>query len=304
MSNDYGLILVILTVVSGIIWLVDALTAGKTRKAAIQKLLEQEPDASEDVINSVAQEPIHVDYAKSFFPILLFIIVLRSFLYEPFQIPSGSMKPGLVEGDFILVNKYRYGLRWPVTSKKFIEMESPKRGDIAVFRAPDTGEDYIKRVIGLPGDTVVYTLNKQLVIIPQCADEGGEGCQARLTINKDKVPGGGFVDSRGSYPLDIFDESIEGAEYQILNNSNLTERDKGFHQDQVFLVPQGQYFVMGDNRDNSLDSRYWKTTHFVPEENLVGQAVAIWMHLDFGFDGKWYSWIPTDIDFSRAGELN
>ncbi|TQV86677.1 signal peptidase I [Aliikangiella coralliicola] len=310
MSSYYGLILVVLTFVSGLIWLVDALTAGKKRKAAIAKLHLQDESPAQEAIDAVAREPVYVDYSKSFFPILLFIVVLRSFLYEPFQIPSASMKPTLTEGDFILVNKYNYGLRLPVNSKKVVDIGLPKRGDIAVFKAPHKPhEDYIKRVIGLPGDTVIYTRNKELYIIPACpADTQKEECPEKIQVKKERVPGDDYIDMNpdtGSFTKNHeFIETIDGVEHGTLNRPEVRQRNNfGIEYDREFKVPPRSYFVMGDNRDNSLDSRYWPTTHFVPEENLVGQAVSIWLHLDFGIKNKAFRWVPTGIDVSRIGGI-
>lgn len=311
MSSNYGLILVILTFVSGIIWLVDAFTAGKKRKEALAKLYEQDPEPAEEAIEAVAKEPIHVDYAKSFFPILFVIVVLRSFLYEPFQIPSASMKPTLTEGDFILVNKFNYGLRLPVNSKKVIDIDLPKRGDVAVFKAPHTGEDYIKRIVGLPGDTVEYTLDKELYVTPRCPfGTPVAECPKRMRITRvlhkeskylDKAPN--ERDEQGQIN-NRYIENLDGVEHEILINPNSPEKSKypGMKSRRL-TVPQGQYFVMGDNRDNSSDSRYWRETNFVPEENLVGQAVAIWIHLDFGIETRYLTWIPTGVDFGRVGSI-
>jgi signal peptidase I len=309
MSSLYGIILVVLMFVSGIIWLIDSQTAGKKRKAAIKKLYDDMLKPPQEAIESVSKEPIHVDYAKSFFPILFFIVVLRSFLYEPFQIPSASMKPTLTEGDFILVNKYDYGLRLPITSEKVIEVGLPQRGDVAVFRAPDTGEDYIKRVIGLPGDTVIYTREKELYITPFCA-QGilASECPQKIHIKKTAVPGPGYIDKNpnsGVGYINIeYSEDLDGVEHGILNNPKRPQYTKqGRYEDSQFKVPMGKYFVMGDNRDNSKDSRYWDTSHFVPEENMVGHAVSIWMHFEFGIKTKYLTWIPTGVDLDRVGAI-
>lgn len=309
MSSNYGLILVILTFVSGVIWLIDSLTVGKKRRKAFESLFINNPSPSEASIEAATHEPFYVDYSKSFFPILLFIVVLRSFLYEPFQIPSASMKPTLTEGDFILVNKYNYGLRLPVTSKKVVEIGLPQRGDIAVFKAPFPPYlDFIKRVVGLPGDMVIYTRNKELYIKPFCAFEiKDEDCPKKELVEKKIVAGDGYwdLDPRTKKGLlhNEYTETLGNNEHNILNNPLLTERDKGYSSDQIFYVPAGQYFVMGDNRDNSHDGRYWQRTSFVPEKNLVGQAVSIWLHLDFGFENKWFGWVPTGVKFERVGKL-
>jgi len=309
MTSLYGIILVGLTFLSGIVWLIDSLTAGKKRKALVKELYSKMAKPPQEAIDAVAQEPIHVDYAKSFFPILLIIVVLRSFLYEPFQIPSASMKPTLVEGDFILVNKYSYGLRLPVTADKVVDIGLPQRGDVAVFRAPDTGEDYIKRVIGVPGDTIVYTKEKELFIKPACpAGVAKQDCPKRHRIQKTPVPGPGYIDKKPNESLGTVNieyvENLFGVEHGILNNPNVYQHTgQGVNKDAIYLVPPGKYFVMGDNRDNSTDSRLWKTTNFVPEESLVGQAVYIWMHFEFGIENKWFSWIPTGVQLERVGEI-
>lgn len=294
---------------SGIIWFVDSLTAGKKRKAAVQDLYDKMLKPPQEAIEAVSREPIHVDYSKSFFPILLFIVVLRSFLYEPFQIPSASMKPTLTEGDFILVNKYNYGLRLPINSKKVVEIGLPKRGDVAVFRAPDTGEDYIKRVIGIPGDRVIYTTQKELYVIPACP-EGitSNECPKKMHFKKIRMVDPGYIDknpSTGEVRINTeYVENIDGVSHGILNNPDIPHYTKqGRREDAIFLVPSGKYFVMGDNRDNSKDSRYWDTTNFVPEENLVGHAVSIWMHFEFGIKNKYFSWVPTGVDLERVGEI-
>ncbi|WP_444994660.1 signal peptidase I [Aliikangiella sp. IMCC44359] len=310
MSSNYGLILVVLTFVSGIIWLIDSLTAGKKRKAALAKLYEQSDKPAQEAIDAVTHEPVYLDYSKSFFPILLFIVVLRSFLYEPFQIPSASMKPTLTEGDFILVNKFNYGLRLPVTSEKVVEIGLPQRGDVAVFRAPHPPhDDYIKRVIGLPGDTVFYTPQKELYILPYCSSEIEKSqCPKKFKVMRTLASEADYIDrdpKNGSErATKKFVEKLGEEEHQIIINPNMSEPSKVKHYNiQKFPVPQGHYFVMGDNRDNSYDGRYWDYNSFVPEENLVGQAVSIWLHLDFGIKNKYFSWIPTGIDLGRVGAI-
>ena len=235
MIINLALILTVLTALTGVIVVLDKLV-WKTDM--------------EDSRQAPGGQQILVEYARSFFPVLLFVLVIRSFVFEPFRIPSGSMMPTLLEGDFIFVKKYAYGLRLPVTETKVIETGSPKRGDVMVFRLPsDPSINYIKRVIGLPGDTVVYERH-------------------RLTINGQPVDLQRDEDSAWNVPL--FVEDLDGRVHEILvTNPDFSTRDN------TYRVPEGHFFVMGDNRDRSKDSRFIGA---IPEEFLVGEAVRIWMH--------------------------
>ncbi|MGZ4957890.1 MAG: signal peptidase I [Methylomonas sp.] len=221
----------------------------------------------------VEKEPLMVEYARSFFPVVLVVLLLRSFLVEPFRIPSGSMMPTLLIGDFILVNKFSYGVRLPVLNSKIIEMGEPKRGDIVVFRFPkQPSVDYIKRVIGLPGDRIAY-FDKKLYVNGQPIKQ--------VSLGRYQGVGQG-ANMTGA---ELLEEDLQGVEHSILISHGVSSVED------VFVVPQGQYFVMGDNRDNSNDSRYWGT---VPEANLVGKAFFIWMNWD---------WENNGIAFSRLGTV-
>ncbi len=248
---DFPAILVLATFVSGLIWGLDRLLWAPKREAE-------------------AKEPLAVEYARSFFPIILIVLLLRSFVVEPFRIPSGSMMPTLLVGDFILVNKFAYGLRLPVAHTKILELGEPQRGDAVVFRYPENPRvDYIKRVVGVPGDHVAY-INKTLFINGEPARQ-----QPRGTYLGD----GANAAMNGAV---IRHEDLVGVAHDILI---VSERpDRNFE----FTVPEGEYFVMGDNRDNSRDSRFWGT---VPEANLVGKAFMIWMNWDSnGPVADWIEW--------------
>jgi signal peptidase I len=225
-----------------------------------------------------AQGPWWVEYPKSFFPVILVVFCLRSFLVEPFKIPSGSMIPTLLVGDFILVNKYTYGIRLPVANVKIMDVQEPKRGEVMVFRYPENPSmDYIKRIIGIPGDTVTYR-NKRLTVnnVPVKMQPDGEYA---------------YVESGLSYIYsDRFTESLGEHTYNILINQNVPDmhlpsvhpfplRDNCAYNEDGFTctVPAGNYFTMGDNRDSSSDSRYWG---FVPERNIVGKAFMIWWNFN------------------------
>ncbi|HHJ14964.1 MAG TPA: signal peptidase I [Gammaproteobacteria bacterium] len=258
MNIDFPAILVALTFITGFIWLGDALLlAPKRRQKAAALAGGGEAGVAER--EQVLKEPTLVEYARSFFPVILAVLLLRSFLVEPFRIPSGSMMPTLLAGDFILVNKYAYGIRLPVLNRKIIEVGDPQRGDVVVFRFPkDPGVDYIKRVVGLPGDHIVYR-DKTLFI------NGEQVAQ---------IPAGTYIGKGTGLSMSgaqVRREKLGKVEHDIL----IVPRAPAMDTDVV--VPEGHYFVMGDNRDNSNDSRYWG---FVPDRNLVGKAFMIWMNWD------------------------
>ena len=278
MTIDFPLILVILVFGSGIIWLVDVMLFAPGRRQRAEALQAQHPQwetaetadaiAYEAAVNTDAREPVLVEYAKSFFPVLFVVFVLRSFIAEPFQIPSSSMVPTLLVGDYILVNKYTYGVRLPVIRTKVMDLNEPERGDVMVFFPPHMNKTYyIKRVIGLPGDTVTYR-NKQ------------------LSVNGKPVPVewlAAVTEGRSRYQ--IGQEALGEA-------THLAQVDRARPpRDFSVTVREGHYFMMGDNRDNSSDSRVWGQ---VPEKDIVGKAFAIWMHWDSLFS------IPS---FSRAGAI-
>jgi len=259
MHFDFELILTLATAFTGLVWLADAVYFAPRRRRAAH------PAPSEvETAKGGQREPVLVDYSKSFFPVILLVLVLRSFLAEPFHIPSSSMVPTLLVGDFILVNKYDYGIRLPVLHTKLIKLGEPKRGDVAVFRYPgDPSVDYIKRIVGLPGDHIVYR-------------------DKTLYINGVAMT----RDDRGAYTgLDADDaelglEHLGGVEHEVLTMPGR------YSNEGEWTVPEGEYFAMGDNRDNSNDSRYWG---FVPEQNLVGKAFFIWMNWDaFKASSLWH----------------
>ena len=267
---DFEFYLLLASVITGLIWLIDSLFFSTKRK--------------KDSKGRSFSEPLITEYAKSFFPVLLVVLILRVFVIEPFRIPSGSMMPSLLVGDFILVNKFSYGLRLPVIHTKLTEGDKPKRGDVAVFRYPlDESKDYIKRIIGLPGDHIGY-YNRRLTIngkpLPTNFDHQYQGL-AELN----NMIGGNGCDSEGT-SCQVLIEKQNKLEYTIMNDSRRMSIGEGER-----FVPAGHYFVMGDNRDGSSDSRVWG---YVPEENLAGKAVMIWMHWDWRSDG-------TGLDVSRIG---
>lgn len=263
MSFDFSALLVFLTFASGSIWLIDYLFFAKKRTA--QHVVKENEEE--------LKLPLIVDYAKSFFPVFFIVLILRSFIFEPFKIPSGSMMPTLLIGDFILVNKYDYGIRLPVINTKIIENKTPKRGDIAVFRYPvDPNIPFIKRIIGLPGDKIAY-YNKTIYINNIPIEQNLNG--------RYMAYGSGMMMDGAS----LRTEDLLGVEHDILISPSRGSKEL------ETVVPEGQYFVLGDNRDNSKDSRYWG---FVPDENLVGRAFMIWMN----WDGK-----NGGIEFNRIGTM-
>jgi len=265
-TGDFALALVLATFGTGLIWAIDRLVLWRGRKARARELERAEGGDVErqQWVAEALREPVAVEYARSFFPVILIVLVFRSFIAEPFKIPSGSMMPTLLVGDFILVNKFAYGLRLPVLGTKILAVGEPQRGDVFVFRFPNPdhdpkkqGEDYIKRVIGLPGDEIGYH-NKILTV------NGKEVAQSYVGPY---VAGG--EEGRNMSGGEVADEMLPGAEHHIMKLPMRMGKEGDWK------VPAGQYFAMGDNRDNSEDSRYWG---FVPEQNLVGKAFVIWMN--------------------------
>ncbi|MDH5784756.1 MAG: signal peptidase I [Chromatiales bacterium] len=273
MHFNFPLLLVILTFVTGVVWALDARLWAPKRRLKVEALRSRGV-TDEAALEEAAKEPSLIEMSRSFFPIILIVLVIRSFIVEPFRIPSNSMMPTLLTGDFILVNKFAYGVRLPVVHTKFIDSGAPQRGDVAVFRYPkDPRIDYIKRIVALPGDRVSY-YDKILYI---------NGVQAPQQYIENYVGVGSGSVMTGARRLL---EDIGGVEHDILTKSQggmlLGNLD--------VIVPEGHYFAMGDNRDRSSDSRVWG---FLPEENLVGKAFFIWMNWDSQQDGI--------VDWSRIG---
>lgn len=286
--GNFALILFVLTVSTGIVWFLDVFYLSKQRRikadAALAEFDTRNARLKADGIQldasgraaletNILKQPTWVEYSGSFFPVIALVFFLRSFLYEPFKIPSSSMVPTLLVGDLILVNKFTYGIRLPVINKKIVEVNHPKRGDVMVFKYPkDISLDYIKRVVGVPGDKIVYK-NK------------------RLTVNGKSVAYDALPDYLDEEHLSYSKQYVEkllGVTHKILNDErapSFVSNPDAFPQNELCTytidgfsctVPSGNYFMMGDNRDNSLDSRYWG---FVPDENIVGKAFFVWMNL-------------------------
>jgi signal peptidase I len=285
---NFALILFVLVVLTGLAWVADKLVFLPKRRreaeAAVAEFDRQQARVGERFADENAaqtrarlrddklRQPWWLEYTASFFPVILVVFVVRSFVVEPFKIPSGSMVPTLVVGDFILVNKFEYGLRLPITNTKITQGRPVQRGDVVVFRYPkDESVDYIKRVIGLPGDVIEYQDKK-------------------LTINGKPVPETPLPDYLDEERLGYakqFQEDIDGRKNAILNNPAVPPfivgaEDYPFRDNcqynargVICKVPPGNFFMMGDNRDNSADSRYWG---FAPERNIVGRAFFIWMN--------------------------
>ena len=267
---DFALILFIALVLTGVVALWDRLLGARKRTASAATGRSVVSDTGELVTKEKVGPSIIVEYARAFFPVILLVFVLRSFVVEPFRIPSGSMLPTLYIGDFILVDKFRYGIRLPIVNLRIFPTGAPRRGEVMVFRYPhDDSINFIKRVIGLPGDEIVYD-------------------QKRLFINGtevQQVKSDSYQLETSSQELDVieYSEVVGASTHSILNDRGRTSRTM------TISVPEGSYFVMGDNRDHSNDSRFWG---FVPEKNIVGRAFLIW-----------FSWNSNDggVNWSRIG---
>ena len=253
--TDFAAVLLMAAVITGLIWLWDAKWARLRR-------------------TSGAAEPIVVDMARAFFPVIIVVFLIRSFWVEPFKIPSGSMKPTLLVGDFILVNKYTYGIRLPVLNKKVVDINPIARGDVVVFRYPvDPSVDYIKRVVGIPGDKVEFR-NKRLAINGEPVPVQSAGFYTDAEVNYTRLPQ--FLEKLNSHAHRMMvipaQPVVDLAQVrQFPYRDNCEYNDDGFR----CTVPPGHYFMMGDNRDQSSDSRYWG---FVPDDHIKGRAFLVWMN--------------------------
>jgi signal peptidase I len=287
-EGNFALLLLLATLVTGLYWLAERFYFLPQRKKAVAELeahetqrradlasqgITQVDNPTQEAAQRILMQPWWLDWTAGLFPVIITVFFLRSFLFEPFKIPSGSMIPTLMIGDLILVNKFHYGIRLPVIHTKISEGTPPQRGDVMVFRyPPNPNVDYIKRVVGVPGDTVAY-LNK------------------RLTVNGVLVPTASiedFLDKGASQYHSQLEETFGDIKHRVLNDAGhpglinpMLEFQK-FRENCSYTaegvtckVPAGHYFMMGDNRDNSLDSRYWG---FVPDDNIVGRAFFVWMN--------------------------
>ncbi len=265
MNIDFATVLVLLTALTGGIWLLDALVLAPRRARAVVGGGGEAPPAV------AVKLPWYVDLSKSFFPVILAVLILRSFVVEPFRIPSESMVPTLLKGDFILVNKFAYGLRLPVLNNRLAGNGKPGRGDVVVFRyPPEPSVAYIKRVVGLPGDRLEYrgnqlSINGQPVPLTPRADDNAESGYRQFSEQLGEVAHRVQMLAGGRWGLAGLWSGLQ------------LRREPDGAVAWTYQVPAGHYFVMGDNRDNSADSRFWGV---LPEENLIGKAFFIWMNLD------------------------
>lgn len=316
MANVFALILVIATLISGVIWCINRF------KWASKRYVKQANDQKlNSTLSEIPMPPKWIETVASVFPVLALVLIVRSFIFEPFQIPSGSMMPTLLIGDFILVKKFAYGMKDPIAQITLIPNGHPQRGDVVVFKYPqDPSINYIKRVIGLPGDKVLFNpYSKTITVHPECYNSK---CNTIAPITYTDIKPSNFIQTfngldgneigngfyqvpsgatmRGGLRLCTRKETIGNVTHDILLINELqSQASMYYHQSgqppSTWVVPQGQYFMMGDNRDNSADSRYWG---FVPEQNMVGKVVAIWMSFEKQ-EGQW----PTGVRLSRIGGI-
>lgn len=293
---DFGFYLGLAALITGVVTLLDKFLWQKKRIETGKVELDDQ---------GKEKYPALIDLCRSFFPIIFIVLVLRSFLFEPYRIPSGSMNPGLYDGDFILVNKFAYGIRLPALNTKIIDISEPQRGDVIVFHPPhEPQQAYIKRLIGVPGDRIEWDRGT-LTIIPQCIDGvdiGGQGCEP-ITVKsefvsdtvEDLVPQGEYFNT--------YSEVINEKEHSLVYVKDGANIGKvhSLNNRWTEVVPEGKYFAMGDNRDGSADSRAWG---FVHEEGIIGKAAYKWLFLTFTEEPVMFGkHLPKGISFSRAGAI-
>lgn len=325
-SLFFTLILTFFTIFTGIFWIFNKFNKFIVNSSYIKKLSVKTIDkVDKKIISNLTKIPTWIKSISSYFPVLFFVFFFRSFIYEPFQIPSGSMMPTLLTGDFILVEKFSYGIKNPITQSMIISIAHPKRGDVVVFKYPKNKNlFYIKRVIGLPGDLIIYNFkNKTINIYSNCYNKYIKTCINNKSLtNYSNVLPSNFIQTFNNMfdrysnnffeipigqkilngiRLSIRNESIDDSAHSILllNDRSLINQELYYHQDNYpknhWVVPNSQYFMMGDNRDNSSDSRYWG---FVSEKDLIGKATIIWMSFDTNNIFK------HGIRIKRIGKIN
>lgn len=306
MSKILSIFLLISTSITGVFWIYYNIKK-------IKNCLTRKKNLDKDIENSKKRRCFFKSLS-SFFPIFLIVFIIRSFVYEPFQIPSGSMMPTLLVGDFILVEKFSYGLKNPITNKTIIHTNQPTRGDVVVFKHPHDNTDYIKRIVGIPGDKIQYDINNKHIKI--CKNYLiKNNCKEQVIIEYSNSHPSDFVqkipvfeknnalkkETKNVLHFDVIEENINNIKHNILLSKDIKNSTKYYFQQKnmpklIWIVPEKQYFVMGDNRDNSLDSRYWG---FVPEHNLLGKATKIWMSFKKN-ENEW----PTGIRINRIGSIH
>lgn len=303
---DFGFYLSIGAAVTGVIALIDKLKWSKQRA---ENGIEFDEDGNEIM-------PFHIDISRSIFPIILFVLVLRSFIYEPYRIPSGSMNPGLYDGDFILVNKFDYGIRLPITNTQLIPVSEPERGDVIVFHPPklDNPDEaiqpaYIKRLYGIPGDTLIWNRGT-LTIHPKC--ETNNKCEPMVVSPELVSTEVSEQVDESMYQFDLYKQVVEGKEHELLFvDANYSGGAKS--NQWIYTIPEGKYFAMGDHRDNSKDIRSWLKDNpnaFIDREAIIGRAAAKWLFMEFSDEPDfviplWKKpvYLPRGISFDRVGRI-
>lgn len=295
---NFTLILTLATLVSLLVVIINRLFFLPKRREVVKAYKESVSEPDEQLVKELSQGPAVFEFIRSLFPVLLIVFILRSFVVEPFQIPSGSMRPTLLIGDFILVNKFAYGIRLPVINKVIVPVAKPKRGDVAVFHYPPNPEiDYIKRVIGVPGDRIRYTEDKRLYVNDQLI---GENYLQKQSFFEDQRIYNQLTQTielrKAEVDYQLYDEQLGEVKHSIFKMPNRNAMSP--KPNQQWVVPEGYYFMMGDNRDDSKDSRFWiedfvnentsreeaisivndDKMYMVPAENIVGKAFLVWMH--------------------------
>ena len=303
---DFSLVLLLIAVVTGVLWLADVLVLRKSRVAQA-RAAGKDPGA--------IAEPGTVDYARSFFPVAVVVLLLRSFVFEPFRIPSDSMMPTLLDGDFIIVNKFAYGLRLPILNRKILEIGQPQRGDVVVFRYPvNPSVNYIKRLVGLPGDRVLVREDRITIngVAVPTSDRGlyGDGCYEGLHLAQEQLGAHSHrmmfcpaTDSISRLPLDSCNRNQRHDSHSMVcaagsRDEFATDGSRSLSNWGEKVVPAGHYLMMGDNRDNSDDGRDWG---WVPDDHLVGKATRIWLNWDLQRSNGPISRFIGTVDWSRIG---